>query len=144
GGTGGSGAVAQALGIGVRGSNVYVTGTFGSTNLTTPVLPRIGNTDAFAFKLDAGTGSLAWAKGFGGAGASVQAQGLALDGPGNIHIGGGFFGGNLTTPPLTVMGIRDALVIKLDPAGNWTFAKNFGGSGVNGQFWGVAADGPGN
>ena len=40
-------------------------GTFESGNLTTPALTRIGDRDAFAFKLDP-AGNLLWAKNFGG------------------------------------------------------------------------------
>ena len=82
GGTGGAGAVAQTAGLSVRGTIVYATGTYASTDLTTPPLTRIGNNDTFVFNLDTATGSVAWAKGFGGAGAITLAQALAIDGPG--------------------------------------------------------------
>ena len=50
--------------------NVYLGGYFATSNLTTPVLSKIGNQDAFALKLDS-SGNTTWAKNFGGSGAGA-------------------------------------------------------------------------
>ena len=123
--------------------NVYLGGYFSDASLTTPALTKIGNYDAFALKLDA-TGATTWAKNFGGTGAFVQGQGIAVDGSGNVYLGGYFDSASLTTPALTKIGTRDAFALKLDAAGATTWSKNFGGTGANALGQGIAVDGSGN
>ena len=97
---GGSGASAYGQAIALDGSgNAYLGGYFYSANLTTPALTKIGGMDAFAIKLDS-TGAATWAKNVGGSGASVYGQAIAVDGSGNVYLGGYFQGANLTTPTL--------------------------------------------
>ena len=141
---GGTGASTYGIGIAVDGSgNVYLGGYFSDASLTTPALTKIGNYDAFALKLDA-TGATTWAKNFGGTGAFVQGQGIAVDGSGNVYLGGYFDSASLTTPALTKIGTRDAFALKLDAAGATTWSKNFGGTGANALGQGIAVDGSGN
>jgi hypothetical protein len=99
--------------------NIYVVGKFqGNTAVFGAVtLSRAGTYDAFAAKLDS-TGSIVWAKNFGGAGASTFAQGIAVDTSGNVYLGGYFQSANLTAPALTKIGSQDSFAIKLDSAGN--------------------------
>ncbi|MBK8739421.1 MAG: SBBP repeat-containing protein [Betaproteobacteria bacterium] len=141
---GGSGVAAngQSIAVDVAGS-VYLTGSFESGNLTTPALARIGKTDAFVIKLDA-TGATAWARNFGGAGAVASPQAVALDGSGNIYLGGTFQLASLTTPPLTTIGSTNAFAIKLDATGATTWARNFGGPGAGARGHSIAVDDAGN
>ncbi|CAN5134030.1 hypothetical protein BH11PSE11_BH11PSE11_34530 [soil metagenome] len=143
---GGSGATANAnaLAVDVSG-NPYLGGHFQGANLTTPVLPKIGNVDAFVIKLDATSGGTTWAKNFGGIGTIAYGQALAVDGLGNPYLGGYFQSANLTTPSLTQIGSGDTFVIKLDAtSGGTTWAKNFGGSGATAFGHALAIDGSGN
>ena len=141
---GGSGAYAYGQGIRVDGSgNVYLGGCFNTANLTTPALAKIGSQDAFALKLDS-TGAITWARNFGGSGASAFGNAIAVDGSGNIYLGGYIQGTNLTTPALTKIGTSDAFALKLDSSGATTWARNFGGSGASTYGQGIAVDGSGN
>jgi hypothetical protein len=141
---GGSGASAYGYGIAVDGSgNVYLGGAFSMANLTTPTLTQIGGGDAFALKLNA-SGNTLWAKNYGGSGALVQANGIAVDGSGNVYLGGNFQYGALTTPVLSRIGIQDAFAFKLDSGGSTVWAKNFGGSGLNASVNAIAIDAGGN
>lgn len=141
---GGSGAEASALGIALAASGgVVVSGHFTSANLTTPALTRIGNRDAFALKLDSG-GATVWAKNFGGSGATAYGNAVAVDGSGNVFVGGHFLSADLTTPALTRIGLQDAFAIKLDGAGASLWAQRFGGSGAQATGAAIAADGSGN
>jgi hypothetical protein len=141
---GGSGAQTIGSDIAVDGSgSVYLGGHFQNANLTTPSLTKIGSLDAFALKLDS-TGATTWVRNFGGSGASTGGTGIAVDGSGNVYLGGYFSNANLTSPALTKIGARDAYALKLDSTGATTWAKNFGGSGANAFFNGIAVDGSGN
>jgi len=141
---GGSGATASGQSLAVDNSgNVYLGGYFQSANLTTPALTKIGTYDAFAIKLDS-TGATTWAKNFGGSGASAYGQSIAVDGTGNVYLGGYIQSANLTTPTLTKIGTTDAFAIKLDSTGAITWAKNFGGNGATVRGYGIAVDGTGN
>ena len=122
---GGSGTALFSRGIAVDASgNVYLSGDFRG-NLTTPSLTGIGGQDAFAFKLDT-VGNTTWAKNYGGSGAGAIAAGIAVDTSGNVYLGGGFSGYNLTTPAMTGIGTQDAFVFKLDSLGNTAWSKNYG------------------
>src|SRR6185369_5715832 len=91
----------------------------------TPVLSIIGTQDAFAIKLNS-SGATTWGKNFGGSGATVNGNGIAVDGTGNVYMGGYFNTANLTTPLLSKIGTQDAFAIKLSSAGSTTWAENFG------------------
>ncbi len=141
---GGSGAYAQGSGIAVDASgNVYLGGYFGSANLTTPALTKIGTGDAFALKLDA-SGNTIWAKNYGGGGADAKVNGIAVDATGNVYLGGYFANANLATPVLAKIGTGDAFALKLDASGNTAWAKNYGGNGASAQGTGIAVDATGN
>jgi hypothetical protein len=141
---GGVGAGAKSNSIAVDGSgNVYLGGSFYTANLTTPALTKIGTQDAFAMKLDA-SGNTTWSKAYGGAGAGANGNSIAVDGSGNVYLGGSFQTANLTTPALTKIGVQDAFVFKLDASGNTTWSKGYGGSSANGDGKSVAVDGSGN
>lgn len=139
---GGSGSETGALSLAVDSAgNSYMSGYF-SANLSSPALSKTGNNDAFAIKV-ASDGSVAWAKAFGGAGATAMAYGIAVDGSGNSYLAGLFQSADLTTPALSRIGSRDAFLFKLAADGSISWAKNFGGSAVITDGRGVAVDSAG-
>ena len=141
---GGSGSSLAGNAIAVDGSgNVYLGGLFNGTDPTTPAMTRIGNLDGFAIKVDSG-GATMWATNFGGIGATSYVKAIAVDGSGNVHLGGYFRFANLTTPALTKIGVYDAFLIKLDSAGATTWARNFGGAGAYAYGQAIAVDGSSN
>jgi hypothetical protein len=140
---GGSGASAAGNGIAVDTiGNVYLGGSF-DQSLTTPALTKLGTQDAFALKLDS-SGATTWAKNFGGSGARAAGASIAVDGSGNIYLGGYFDQSSLTTPALTRIGTLDGFALKLDNSGTTTWAKNYGGSGASAYLGSIAADRSGN
>ncbi|MEQ8907935.1 MAG: SBBP repeat-containing protein [Vicingaceae bacterium] len=131
--------------------NIYTTGHFegtvdfdpgaGTTNLTSS-----GSKDVFVQKLDP-SGNFVWAKSFGGSsfdnGVSIQ-----VDASGNIYTLGGFqgtvdFDPGAGTTNLTSAGNADIFVQKLDPSGNFIWAKSFGGSSFDTGF-SITVDASGN
>jgi hypothetical protein len=140
----GSGAYVYMKSVAVDSSgNVYLGGYFSGGNLTTPALTKIGDQDAFVLKLDS-SGNTTWFKNYGGVGASTYGKSVAVDGSGNVYLGGEFQSANLTTPALTKIGNRDAFVFKLASNGDTTWFKNYGGSGAQAFGNSVAVDSSGN
>ena len=138
--------------IAVDGSgNVYTTGIFqgtadfdpgaGTSNLTSS-----GANDIFISKLDA-EGNFIWAKSMGGTDLD-ESSSIAVDGSGNVYITGYFqgiadFDPGADTSELISAGGQDVFVLKLDPEGNFAWARNMGGTGVDVGF-SVAVDDFGN
>lgn len=140
---GGSGAYVSRTRVAVDGTgNVYLGGSFGTADLTAPVLSRIGNADAFAIKLDA-AGTTTWARNVGGANVYIDAGGVAVDSTGNAYLAGNFINANLTTPPMTLIGVMDLFAVKFDPAGTIVWGKNFGGSDAFALMNGIVVNGAG-
>ncbi len=124
--------------------NVYSTGGFtaiadfnpgpGIFNLTETGYTglSLGIEDVFVLKLDA-TGNFQWVKQMGGTKLD-QAWGISLDGSGNIITTGHFSGSadfdpGTNTFSLVASGtLMDAFISKLDPAGNFIWAKSIGGT----------------
>lgn len=118
--------------------NLYVSGMFsgtvdfdpgpGVTNLT-----PAGTSGAFLAKFNA-MGTLLWARSVGGSYYN-NPYGLCTDNFGNVFFGGEFYGsgdfdpGSGTTTLSSPSNIS-AFVVKLDGAGNFKWAKQFGGSGT--------------
>ena len=94
-------------------------------------LASTGSTDIFVLKLDS-SGNFIWAKGFGGTGTDVGLS-IATDLIGNIYTTG-YFAGSADFKPglgsnfLTSNGGYDVFVQKLNPNGNFIWAKGMGGS----------------
>jgi hypothetical protein len=115
--------------------NVYTTGMFkGSADFDpgvgTVYLTPVGEHDAFISKLDA-SGNFVWAKNFG---SSFYDEGssITIDSFGDIYISGLFqgitdFDPNSGIYNLTPSG-QDVYILKLTAAGNFVWAKNFGGT----------------
>ncbi len=142
----------DSAGIAVDGlGNVYVTGSLAFPGDFDPgagsfILTSAGANDIFISKLDS-AGNFVWAKALGGVD-DDNGRGIATDGLGNVFTTGTFFGTadfdpgggtfNLTSP-----GSLDVFVSKLDSAGNFVWAKRFGGT--NGDYaYGVSTDKFGN
>jgi len=112
--------------------NSYVTGffegsaTFGATNLTSS-----GDFDIFVAKLDINENWL-WAKQAGG---TIYDYGLsiAVDDNGNSYVTGDFYSSSCSfgTTTLTSSGVDDIFVAKIDYNGNWLWAKQAGGTGLD-------------
>ncbi len=120
-------------------SNAYVTGSyFGSASFGTIVLNSGGDYRIFVAKLGS-DGIWNWATQAGGPDLN-SGSALALDSGANVYVTGVFletadFGGM----GLSSAGSSDLFAAKLDPQGNWLWARRAGGSGVdNGN--GIAVD----
>ena len=115
--------------------NIYTTGHFegtvdfdpgpGTSNLTSA-----GFWDIFVSKVDS-NGDFVWARGMGGANFE-DALSLAVDASGNVYTTGYFqetadFDPGPGVSNLTLMGIRDIFISKLDSNGSFVWAKNTGG-----------------
>ncbi len=109
-------------------------------------LQSTGESDVFISKLD-GDGNFIWAKQIGGPSTDI-ARDIAIDYNLDLYITG-YFSGTADFDPspavfnLTSAGASDAFVCKLDSAGNFIWAKRFGG--VDGdQTRAIAVDNTGN
>ncbi|MFN8323754.1 MAG: T9SS type A sorting domain-containing protein [Chitinophagales bacterium] len=96
----------------------------GVTNLTS-----VGGIDAFIIKYDA-TGNLVWVRRFGGAGNDIAFLGTSDD-AGNIYVTGTFQGTADLDPGVGIVNFTagsttDVFVMKLDPNGNFVWAKTMG------------------
>lgn len=132
-------------------SNVYTTGYFLGTadfnpGAGTANLISNGQSDIYISKLDA-SGNFLWAKRIGGNNYD-DATGVALDGSGDIYITGHFngtvdFDPGAGTSNLTSVGSYDMFICKLDPAGNFLWAKRVGNNNDD-YSWGIVLDAMGN
>jgi hypothetical protein len=127
----------QGYGIGVDSSgNVYSSGFFtGTTNFnpnpgTADNLTSAGGPDAYISKLDP-SGNFLWANQFGGTGQDASKY-LALDSAGNVYATG-FFQGTATLTPggqtLSTAGSSGSFVLKFNPAGQYVWGTQYGGTG---------------
>jgi Ca2+-binding RTX toxin-like protein len=117
------GSSASDLGNGIttdNNGNIYmVGGTFGNL----PGNSNLGVSDAFLTKYTA-SGAQVWIKQFGSA-SSDTANGVSIDGNGNIYVTGytyGDFSGNDN------LGVWDAFITKYNTSGNQVWTKQFGSS----------------
>jgi hypothetical protein len=133
--------------------NVYTTGFFAGTVDFDPGpgvvnLISAGGTDVFVSKLNA-AGDLVWARRWGGASTSSDwGYGVTVDGAGNVYTTGMFWGTADFDPGegtyiLTSVGSADGFVSKLDAAGNFVWARSWGGAPHN-EGKSVAVDAAGN
>lgn len=111
--------------------NCYVTGyfrntaTFGNTNLTSS-----GDEDVYIAKLDS-NGNWQWAMQAGGI-SSDSGISIATDISGNCFVTGGYSGtATFGTITLISTGGHDIYIAKLDSAGNWLWATQAGGNGLD-------------
>jgi hypothetical protein len=131
--------------------NVYTTGYFGGTadfdpGAGTANLTSTGANDIFISKLDA-SGNFVWAKNMGGTSNDIGFS-IAVDPTGDIY-STGTFGGSADLDPgaasfsLTSNGSNDIYISKLSAAGNFIWAKGFGGSTAD-YVYGITTDPSGN
>ncbi|HWY12096.1 MAG TPA: SBBP repeat-containing protein [Bacteroidia bacterium] len=130
----------QGSSIAVDGvGNVYTTGYFSATTDFDPgsgtfTLTPGGGSDVFISKLDP-VGNFVWAKQIGGPSPLDHGYGITLDALGNIYTTGCFGGTADFDPGLGTFTLAtgsnfnsDIFISKLDPNGNFMWAKQFGGS----------------
>ncbi|MBI3136250.1 MAG: SBBP repeat-containing protein [Bacteroidetes bacterium] len=130
---------------------VFTTGYFSNTADFDPGVPvsnlnSAGSYDIFVCKLDA-SGNLAWAKQMGG-GTNDIGNALTLDLSGNVYTTGHFsttadFDPGVGTSNLNGFGAGDVFISKLDASGNFSWAKQLGGT-ANDVGNGLALDAVGN
>jgi hypothetical protein len=141
--------IASSLAVDAAG-NVYVTGNFsGTVDFDGPgaAFPLTSTTyDVFIAKYD-GAGNYQWAKKIGGG--LVESYSLALDGSGNVHITGKFWGTVDFDPSagianLTATGNFDTFFAKYTTAGIYVWAKSMEGASADDQGNALIVDGTGN
>lgn len=127
--------VARSIKVDALG-NVYTSGAFYSTvdfdpGAGTFNLTSAGISDAFVSKLDI-NGNFVWAKQIGSTGIEVG-QSLALDGSNNVYLTGQFYETVDFDPGSGTLNLTsrqvDAYIVKLTTAGDFVWAKSFGGDG---------------
>lgn len=101
----------------------------GTANLTSE-----GAEDAYVCKLDS-NGNYVWAKSFGSLNKDVASD-VVTDPSGNVYVVGGFtltvdFNPGPSTFNLTTKGNSDGFVCKLNPAGDFVWAKQIGNKGYD-------------
>ena len=139
---------AKALAVDA-GGNVYVTGnftsvptaTFGNTTLTNAGAAGTTKADVFVAKLNGTTRAWQWAASAGG-GTRVNGDdygtAVAVDGLGNVYVGGNFNSSVASFGPIQVAnaypGFESAFLAKLTASGAWVWAKgqDYLGAGVSG------------
>ena len=115
--------------------NIYLAGSFQGTvdfdlGPGTDSRTSAGGNDAFVAKYSS-IGALLWVRTGGGVSSDIATT-VVVDNNDNVIVGGSFsqtasFGG----VGLTSNGSTDALIWKLDSAGNTTFARGFGGTAID-------------
>ncbi|MES2762879.1 MAG: T9SS type A sorting domain-containing protein [Bacteroidota bacterium] len=124
-------------------SNAYIVGycsgsiDFISTNITTT------GSDGFILKLNS-AGSFMWVKNFSGAG-SAYPNAVATDLLQNVYVSGSFsgtadFDAGAATTAIAAQGSNDAFITKYNTAGNFMWAKGFGGAGSTTDITSLHAD----
>jgi len=127
--------IGRSVGLDANG-NAYVTGSFDSpVTFGSTTLAYMGSIDIFVGKLGP-TGTWLWAQRAGGVNIEYS-YGLAVDGPGNAYIVGGFLGLDTafgsTALPYSLS--DDAFIAKLNPAGQWQWAERMeGNSGADAAY----------
>lgn len=116
--------------------------------VTTPLdfgggpLSSRGGSDFFVVSLSSATGAHRWSRGFGGPGQEF-AQGVAIDGVGNVIVTGSFESSiDFGDGPLTSAGGLDVFVAKLDADGHHVYSRSFGDT-TEQRSQAVAVDGAG-
>lgn len=135
------------------GGHIYLTGSFNASTDFDPdgtgsfILNPAGSNDIFVCKLD-NDGNFVWAAGFGSFNTDIGYY-ITVDNAGNLLVTGSFagtvdFDPDITgSTSLTAAGLSDPFVLKLNPAGDFIWAKHFTGSGFD-RGLGLAVDGANN
>ncbi len=117
-------------------NNVYLCGYFGGTvdfdpNAGIVNMTSTGSENAYVMKLNSSL-NYVWAKRTGGT-AETRANGMDLDGSGNVIVTGQYIGTvdfdpGAGTTNLTSVNSNDIYVQKLDASGNFSWARSMGGT----------------
>ncbi|MGC9361691.1 MAG: SBBP repeat-containing protein, partial [Candidatus Syntrophosphaera sp.] len=123
--------------------NSYVTGNFrGTARFGATTLTSSGYEDIYVCKLDP-NGNFIWAKKAGGS-SNDYGKSIDVDSAGNCYVTGYFYGtASFGATTLTSSGEKEILACKLDPNGNFLWAKKAGGMSYD-QGFGIAVDSAGN
>lgn len=131
---GNSGELSEAIALDASG-NVYTAGYFQSTVDFDPgtgvsSITAVGNFDVFVQKMDA-SGNFIWARTFGGV-LHDKCFSIAIDASGNVYTTGIFrdtvdFDPGIGVYELVSNGTDDIFIQKMDSAGNFIWARSFGG-----------------
>ena len=151
-----NGDVAQYVNTDAAG-NIYTTGYYNNNVDFNPdpgpvnsgdVLATTGGEDIFIQKLDA-NGSFIWAKGFGGTG-NDRGKAVVVDDNQNVYLAVDIASSNTdfdssdpTNAPIGTAGSWDIVVLKLNQAGNYEWAKRVGSSAED-NAWSIDLDNNGN
>jgi hypothetical protein len=146
---GSSGSTEISIGIAVdTNNNVYTAGTFNSNSDFDPgaatfTLTPNGVTDCYVSKLTE-NGDFSWALSFGST-TSDYPKGIKVSNTNSVYITGSFrttvdFNPGAGTNNMTVIGAEDGYILKLSDMGNYVWAKQIGGSGVNVNSNSIAVD----
>ncbi len=108
--------------------NIYITGIFqGTANFGIHNVSSNGGYDIFIAKIDP-AGIWIWANNAGGT-SDDYSYSIDTEPAGNVFITGALTGtADFDTHSVTSNGARDIFVAKADPAGNWLWVENYGGS----------------
>ena len=139
----GDGTFQRAEGVAVdHTGNVLVTGDFrGTLDFGCGALTTTANDDAFIVKLDPSGNCLWQRRGAANDDSFLQLVRIAADPDGNVLLAGSFEGSiGLGCNPIAASTLGDAVVAKLDPAGNCLWLRT--GHWADGK--GLATDGAGN
>lgn len=149
----GGGAIDQCHAISLdASSNVYVTGSFQSTvdfdpGTSIANLSSAGGADIFVLKLNQ-TGDYVWAKRIGSFN-DESANAIVIDHAGNVILSGDYSGIVDFNPGAAVFtmthnpnngSINNYFALKLNNAGNFVWAKSFGGNQAFGTISSIACD----
>jgi len=124
-----------------RGGNVYVVGT-SKAPWGSPVRAYTAGDDAFAAKLDATSGALAWNTFLGGPARTDQGLGIAVDGGGNVYVAGSS-DASWGSPVREYSAYDDAFAAKLSATSGTLAWNTFLGGPGNDFASGIAVDGGG-
>lgn len=118
--------------------NIYAVGTFKNTTDLDPgpgalSVTSAGDTDVYVTKIDA-SGALIWGKSFGGPGVDVPHGQVTVDNGGNVYVAGYFqntvdFDPGAGTDEHTATAVLSMFILKLDPNGEWLWARTMEGGG---------------
>jgi hypothetical protein len=119
--------------------NIFIAGHFDTNADFDPgagafILNSNGGVDVFVTKLD-NSGNLVWAKNIGGISNELESD-ITCDNNGNVIVIGNFngladFDPGPGTFNLSPTGPNDIFICKLDPLGNYVWAKQMGGNGID-------------
>ncbi|MFO0676505.1 MAG: hypothetical protein U0169_08225 [Polyangiaceae bacterium] len=140
-----SAATTRILGTAVDAAgNVFVVGSFtgASLDLGGTSLVRVGTQDAFLAKFDR-DGALVFARDVGGAGATIRATSVAVDGSGHVFVTGAVQGALTVPRTAAAIGTVDAFVARWAAGGDDLWVTRFGGAGASLSGTGIALDSTG-